>query len=81
MKSKLVCVLLAGILGAVVYGGIALATPPHMVTGARLSALQRCSPVQVQPTSISPMACTTASILSLNQKVYLPQYLSVRWSL
>ena len=37
MKSKLVCVLLAGVLGAVVYGGIALATPPSGLTNVPLA--------------------------------------------
>ena len=36
MRSKWVIVLLVGVLGAAVYGGIALATPPHGVTNPLL---------------------------------------------
>jgi quercetin dioxygenase-like cupin family protein len=37
MKSKVVYVLLAGVLGAVVYGGVALATPPSGLTNVPLA--------------------------------------------
>jgi mannose-6-phosphate isomerase-like protein (cupin superfamily) len=59
MKSKWVLVTLLGVLGAAVYGGIALATPPNGVVTTTI-AVGRFADINVKSKTALPATTTTA---------------------